>query len=45
MSKLKEKYISLEKGQNQYNKRDHVTQTQAGFYKNKALKLEFPEHE
>jgi len=30
----------LEKGQYNYN-RDHVTQTQAGFYKNKAIKIDF----
>lgn len=41
VSRLKEKYISLEKGQQNYNKRDHVTQTQAGFYKNKGIKIEF----
>lgn len=40
VSKLKEKYISLEKGHNNYN-RDHVTQTQAGFYKNKMIRIDF----
>ena len=27
------------------NNRDHVTQTQAGFYKNKVVKIELPEND
>ena len=44
VSKLKEKYISLEKGQHNYN-RDHVTQTQAGFYKNKIIRIDFHDND
>ena len=33
----------MEKGQNNY--RDHVTQTQAGFYKNKMIKIDFHEND
>ena len=35
MSKLKEKYISIEKSKH----RDNITHTHAGFYKNKPPKI------
>jgi hypothetical protein len=44
MSKKQDKYISLEKGQHPHI-RDHVTQTQTGFYKNKALKIDFQDND